>query len=301
VKPQHLGEKWRYLPLTKDRTPLKGYTKTSHPEYWEGMTGTWDDLEGWVAGGKAAMGLLAYESGLVILDCDDKAVFETTGNTAKMVHYHGINDLKRVCAELGREVPPTYTVETKSGGYHLYYRQHPDWLLRSNGHREDWRVDVKASPRVFAVAPPSVGYRVVRDIPVARMPEWLARWLLRLRTNTNPVGGEGVRHLMNELRDMRDTGVDISVGGSYHAALIDNILGIVRGSQQQWNNRIYLAARQLFDVGYTAEEAEEMLMEPAAPWNERETYNLRRTVGSAWTGHLNKEYGDAHWTYRNEL
>lgn len=301
MKPQHLGEKWRYLPLTKDRTPLKGYTKTSHPEYWEGITGTWDDLEKWVSGGKAAVGILACESGLVIVDCDVKKVFESVGNTAGMVEYHGINDLKRVCEELGHVVPPTYTVESKSGGYHLYYRQHPDWPLRSSGHRENWHVDVKASSRVFAVTPPSVDYHVIRDIPVARMPEWLARWLLRLRTNTNPVGGESVRRRMNELRDMRDTGVDLNVGGDYHAILVDHILGIVRDSQQQWNNRIYLAARQLFDVGYTAEEAEEMLTKPAAPWNERETYNLRRTVGSAWTGHLNKEYGDDHWTYRHEL
>ena len=300
VKPTHLDPAWRYLPLTADRTPIRGYTKDSHPDYWQGITGTWEELLAWTAQG-GAMGLLARESGLVVLDCDNKVVMRANGNTATMGYEHGITHLTRVCHELGHDVPPTYAVKTKSGGYHLYYRQHPDWQVRSQGHREDWHVDVKASASVFVVAPPSRSYEVVRDLPVAEMPEWLARYLMRLRSHTQPVGGERARELMREIRDARESGVDLQRGATLHDQWLGWTLDLVRHSQKAWNNRIYVTARQLFDVGYSQEEAEDMLLVAAEPWNRREQHNVRRTVASAWNGHLTKTYEDRHWTYQHEL
>lgn len=299
-QPSHLNPSWRYLPLTADRTPIRGYTKDSHPDYWRGLQGSWADLCTWTGKGDA-MGLLVRESGLIVLDCDNKAVFETTGNTAVMTRKHGITDLVRVCRELGHQVPPTYTVQTKSGGYHLYYRRSEDWPIRSHGHREDWHVDVKASASVFVVAPPSPSYRVIRDLPVAEMPEWLSRYLLNLRTRTHPVGGERARELMTNIRDLRDEGIVVERGTGLHDQWLKWTMELVSHSQQAWNNRIYVTARQLFDVGYTQEEAEDMLLVAAEPWNKREQYNVRRTVASAWNGHLTKTHGDRHWTYQHEL
>lgn len=295
--PAHLDPSWLYLPLTKDRTPIKGYTKKSHPDYWAGATATWEELTTWTGDGKA-MGMLVRESGLVVIDCDNKAVFETEGNTAALVYRHGITHLTKLCQDLGHEVPPTYTTRTKSGGYHLYYLQNPDWPLRSSGHRENWHVDVKASPSVFVVVPPSPGYEVIRDLPLAMIPEWLARYLMRLKSHTNPSGGERARELMQRIQDTREAGICVDRGTDLHAEWLGWALDLVANSQQAWNSRIYVTARQLFDVGYTAEEAEDMLLVAAMPWNEREQHNVRRTVGSAWNGHLEKVHGDQHWTYR---
>lgn len=296
----HLGEQWRYLPLTKDRTPIKGYTKSNHPEYWAGFTVPWEELLDWTSDGKS-MGMLVRESGLVVLDCDNKAMLETEGNRGGLVYRHGITHLTEACRSLGHEVPPTYSVRTKSGGYHLYYLQNEDWPLRSSGHRENWYVDVKASQYVFVVVPPSPGYEVIRDLPPAVMPEWLARYLMRIKHHTQPAGGEKARELMNKIKDTREAGLSLDKGTSWHDQWLGWTLDLVSNSQEAWNNRIYVTARQLFDVGYTQEDVEDMLLVAAKPWNEREQHNVKRTVGSAWNGHLTKAHGDRHWTYPHEL
>lgn len=302
-KPANIHESWRYLPLTADRTPLKNYRRDSHPEYWAGISGTWDDLVEWTTDGKA-MGLLTHESNLVVIDCDQKTTFDVSGNSARPVQHHGIDDLKRVAAELGETITPTFTVHSKSGGYHLYYRANDDWPVRSRGHRDGWIIDVKASPRTFVVTVPTAGYTVVRDLPVATIPEWLARFTFQLKARTEPLGGRVVREKMMEIREIRDNpNGTMTSGGELYERWKTLTLELVTESSDHggWNDRIYVTARQFFDVGIDADEAAELIAEAAKPWNQRELHNVQRTVASAWDGHVRDSGGAAYWAYGREI
>jgi putative DNA primase/helicase len=79
-------------------------------------------------------------------------------------------------------LPDTYTVETGSGGLHLYLRL-PDGMLFSNWQRRDDLpgLDIRCDGGQV-VAPPSLHhsgkrYRVLSEAPIAPAPEWVLAWL----------------------------------------------------------------------------------------------------------------------------
>lgn len=267
--------------------------------YWSGAWAGWEDLQGSVDAGRG-IGLLPERSRLVVLDCDvrqrDGDGFVKVGDGrakwAGGVVQRGIDDLLRVAAGLGQALPATWTVQTKSGGLHLYFRCAPG-AMRSSGHREGWCVDVKASGNTWVVAPPTPGYTVADRSAVALMPGWLAQWLNRDLANvTEPLGGRARAERGRELRDHRQR---VRHGAGFtereksrrlaelSAVWIDDVLLRVAEANMYggWNNEIYQAVCSLQDVGVDDREIREKVMEAAAPWDERERRAAERTVASA--------------------
>lgn len=296
--PENLDPSWRYLALSPDRVPLKGMTATAAPGYWEGLDADWPSISAWVAEGNA-VGVMPERSGLVILDCDTAKEWQATGNSARMVRQHGINDLTRVASEICQELSPTFTVQTKSGGYHLYYLQNPLCPVFSRGHREGWRIDVKASKNTFAVAPPTPGYSVVRDLPVAELPLWLAQWIQGLYKALQPLGGDGQRRRMGVALAMK---AQLVMGGNDQETNLFHqwcqaMLSVVSASNQYggWNNAIYLTAHEFFDVGLGVDDVLPMILEAASPYDKSQERAVVTTVESAWRKHADGDvYGYTH-------
>ena len=79
-----------------------------------------------------------------------------TKNSAVFTEEHGIDRLNRVAAGRGKELPPTYTVRSPSGGLHLYYGQNEHCLVRSHGHRPGWLMArLKSAPKLTSGIPRS--------------------------------------------------------------------------------------------------------------------------------------------------
>jgi hypothetical protein len=267
--PAHRDPRWRYFPIRE--TPTR--SRKASPGYWEGAAADWEDLTGSVTCGYR-IAILPERSGLAILDCDVRGVWELAGSsTAVLREHHGIDDLHEVAAGRGKEIPATYEVSTPSGGVHLYFAQNPHCRVTSRGHREGWLIDVKASPNTYAVAPPTADYEVVHDLPAAVLPYWLARHIrgLGLRMGGGHSAGRQVSGAEAPLTDPMREGILVFVAES--------------NSQGGWNNCIYWAANRFFEAGELLEETLAVLLEAAAPWNETEQRRARATVESAWQRH----------------
>lgn len=329
--PAHRDPAWRHLVLRRavgdkprrplyrlpgnltDGTPTEKVKVKQARDYWEGYEASWDSLLEGVQVHGYDIGLCPDPNGLVVLDCDVKQYDPETGwvaqpdgslKLAPFVEKRGIDDLARVVAELGHDPAElaTYTVRTKSGGHHLYYRKNPHYPLRWTGHRHEWRVDVIAenggSNRSWIAAPPTPGYRVVRDLPVAKLPDWLGAWLVDLHSNTEPLGGARRRQLSAAASAVRAgltaSGARLSgaaaPGGdlaALYAHYYDLVLkGVALANRYGgWNCEIYNAAHLLFETGVPLDEATPDLLRAAAPWNEREERVAVTTIESAWGKH----------------
>ena len=286
-RPAHLDPAWRYVPLNEDRKPIMKVE--DDPRFWEGAEADWESFQDWVEA-EGTIGILPEKSGLVILDCDARREFDVDGNSAKLAVRHGIDDLKRVAAEHGENVVPTFTVKTKSGGFHLYDRQNPQLPVTSKGHRDGWRVDVKASRNSYAVSPPSVGYTVVRDLEAAVLPLWLASWICTVNQSTLPTGGARMAERMERARHAKIDVLAHGSGSSMFEMWCLALLGVVEDAARHggWNNAIYTTAREFFDVGIDEEHVLDMIMHATPPWDDKGADMIARTVSSAWRGHLDK-------------
>lgn len=287
ARPEHLDPAWRYTPLNEDRQPVSSIR--NDPRFWEGVEADWDGFTSWAADGNA-IGILPERSGLVIIDCDHHKNWDIVDGTARLVAEHGINDLTRIAHEQNETIPATFTVSTKSGGYHLYYRQNPLLAVTSKGHREGWLIDIKASKNTYAVAPPTEGYQVVRDFPVAELPLWLASWIATLNRNTKPVGDSAVTQKFADAKAWKIDIQELGSGSSLFDAWCTAMLGAVITAAEHggWNNAVYRVAREFFDVGISEADALAMIMTATPPWDAKGSETLARTVASAWRGHREK-------------
>lgn len=98
-------------------------------------------------------------SGIVVVDIDNKPGVDLSAMMARF--------------------PDTYTVQTPTGGFHLYY-EHPGWRVKTSAGEFAPGVDVRADGG-YAAAVGSRGrngreYEVSRDIPIAPFPEVLEAW-----------------------------------------------------------------------------------------------------------------------------
>ena len=72
-----------------------------------------------------------------------------------------------------KEFPETYTVQTPSKGYHLYYQYAPGFTVSANAYPIFPNVDIRGD-QGYVVAPPSIlpngKYEVIKNIPLAPFP-----------------------------------------------------------------------------------------------------------------------------------
>jgi hypothetical protein len=307
----------RYLPLrrasadgSRARGPLTPLPENLGPEASEAerhmARGCWAGVEldaAGLAGVMAAgwdVGVLAAASGLVIVDCDVKTYdadgWVVTGGTAvraQAVVKHGIDDLRREVERMGHTMAElaTYTVRTKSGGYHLYYRTNPEYPLTTRHHRQDWRVDVIASPNSWVAAPPTEGYQVVRNGAVAQLPDWLAVFLYGVNASLPPLGARvaAVAGAVGSGPGGGPVRPGESLLARHRRMLLEEVaLANLAGG---WNSAIYRVARGLLDAGYDERDVREAVMGAAAPADEREERKADATITSALRGYQRDGHG----------
>lgn len=96
-------------------------------------------------------------SGLTVIDIDAK---EDQANADRMLALF----------------PETYTVQTPSGGYHLYYQYAEGFTVSANAYPQYPNVDIRGEAG-YVVAPPSTTdkgeYKIIKDIPIAPFPTQL--------------------------------------------------------------------------------------------------------------------------------
>lgn len=113
-----------------------------------------------------AVGVVANRAGLIVVDVDVKDARP------------GIATMLELQAELG-ELPQTRTHRTRSGGWHLLFRD-PGGVRSAQGSLRGARraapaVDIVAGRALIRWAPGTPGYRVARPGPIAELPPaWIA-------------------------------------------------------------------------------------------------------------------------------
>lgn len=283
-------------------------------QYWQGIRFTWEEAVGIVSGelnwpyafkGRKDFGLSPRLNDLVVLDCDTKTGYVTraqTGlrgarfGTVGVQRIRGIDDLALLCASLGHDLSElaTYTVATPSGGLHLYFHQSYETPIETTSHhREGWLIDVIASENNWVAAPPTPGYRVVCDYPVATMPDWLAEALNGVNDRFDPVGGkqrqaadsrvaELRREVSRQERTLAPGGTNLI--GKWVAAQLQLIR--IANDNGCWNLTIYQVAKDLARFGWDYDSIETVILAAAQPWSDREERNAIATIRSGWNNLL---------------
>lgn len=197
------------------------------------------------------IGVCPDHAGWIVVDLDVSAEKDGTGTWAKL------------CAENGWR-DDTYTVETPSGGRHLYFAGSGP----STAGKLGTGIDTRGAGGYVLVPPSRVNskpYRVLRNHDLAAIPSGVE---VALATGAN-----AVRASLEEL----DTGAAIARGRSL---LIDlTRRGAVAVAGRGGNSRTYALACELLNLGLSPEMAREMLTDiwnPACvpPWSDDELRDI---------------------------
>ncbi|GAA3637038.1 bifunctional DNA primase/polymerase [Microlunatus ginsengisoli] len=134
------------------------------------------------------IGIACGPSRLAVIDTD-RAKPGVTGPEPWATHKIRSGDA--VLAELarGRDLPPTWTVATPSGGFHRYYRIPAGVELGNTAGRLGWLIDTRGRGG-YVVAPPTrllTGRYTRLDSPnPALLPDWLVELLTRPDRSAQP-------------------------------------------------------------------------------------------------------------------
>ena len=163
------------------------------------LRGNWQDLattdadriRSWWARQPYNVGIACGESGLVVIDLD----VAHDGRSGLDGPVSGTDALERLCRALGQRYPgATYTVDTQSGGTHLYFTA-PKTPVRNSAGRLGPLIDVRADGGYVVGDGSRIGGRAYTArggvLPLALpLPAWIARLLTE--EPALPGGGRGV-------------------------------------------------------------------------------------------------------------
>ncbi|GAA1858769.1 bifunctional DNA primase/polymerase [Pseudonocardia ailaonensis] len=167
----HAARGWRVFPLrTNDKRPAIRDWETRASTDPARIRRAW-------ARGPFGIGVACGPSGLVVIDLDTPKP-----DAARPAAWDqpGIRDGADVLAALAEqhcaEVPlETYSVQTASGGEHLYFTAPDGAQIRNSAGRLGWLIDVRAAGGYVVAAGSVVRSRRYRaaDAPVADLPQWI--------------------------------------------------------------------------------------------------------------------------------
>ncbi|WP_410659485.1 bifunctional DNA primase/polymerase [Amycolatopsis sp. lyj-112] len=166
--------------------PLRPNSKIPAITRWEARATRDEDkiCKWWPDKSRSNIGVACGPSGLLVLDLD-AAHGPVPPRWAALGVEHG-RDVVALLAARARQPDPvdTFTVATPGLGEHRHFLRPPGAELRGTagdrGRGLGWRVDTRGAGSVIT-APGSVGgvdgtlvpYTVVRDVPIAVLPDWL--------------------------------------------------------------------------------------------------------------------------------
>src|SRR5215217_1644383 len=88
--------------------------------------------------------------------------------------------------ELPHELPETLTIQTRSGGRHFYFN-YVEGINNSPGELPN-EIDVRGEGG-YVIVPPSEGYKVLNQAPIADAPQWLLEMLRAKKKHSPGAGG----------------------------------------------------------------------------------------------------------------
>ncbi|RCW46843.1 bifunctional DNA primase/polymerase-like protein [Halopolyspora algeriensis] len=172
----HLAEqRWAVLPL------LPGSKRPAVRQWEQRATTDPDRITRCWQHAAYNIGLACGPSGLVVVDCDEPEHGQALPDHWQTLGLRsGAEILTRLARRAGEPLPPTYTVATPSGGWHLYFLVPAAAGLRNTAGTLGPLLDTRAAGG-YVVAPGSVldqgAYELYDDTDPARLPGWLAQAL----------------------------------------------------------------------------------------------------------------------------
>lgn len=171
----HATRGWRVFPLAPGhKTPRRQLTD------WE-TKATTDPARierWWATHRRDNIGIACGPSGLVVIDLDTAKPSDTPPEQWADAA-GGADVLEQLATERAIQLEHTWTVDTPSGGRHLYYRAPAGRELRNTAGRIGWRIDTRAAGG-FVVATGSVIDRRRYELADSTAPIELPAWLLEL-------------------------------------------------------------------------------------------------------------------------
>lgn len=240
----------RVFPVGSDkapRTPNGFHDATTNVEIIGAWT--WDGMIG-----------VAIAPGTFVLDVDPR-----NGGDKTLALFKG----------QGKELPPTRTVRTKSGGFHYLFGVPDAVTLRG---KLGPGVDIKKAGKGYVVTPPSQGYKLINADAIAAAPEWLLEEL----------------HVP-EVLDGSDEASEPKFfpwedGTPYGMAAMEREMGRLittrEGGRNDALNKAAFALAQLAAGGELSRKAALTAMSEAAPRIGLDFEECRATIESGWKAGL---------------
>ena len=163
--------------------PVLPYTKIPAVRDWENQATTSQEQIGawWAIGRAYNVGIACGPAGLLVIDLDTGRGQPPPARWSALGVASGADVFAILAARAKRPLPDdTYTVQTPSGGAHIYYRAPEGTSLRNTAGALGWRVDSRATGGYVLAAGSALrvdgritAYQVVRDVPAVPLPAWL--------------------------------------------------------------------------------------------------------------------------------
>ncbi|WP_431428829.1 bifunctional DNA primase/polymerase [Actinophytocola sp.] len=204
------------------------------------------------------IGVATGPSGLHVLDLDAAHGEDPPPRWAGA--RHGRDVLARLADQAGQPLPSdTYTVQTPSGGFHLYFRIPQVLNLRNTVARLGWRVDSRGGGG-YVVAAGSLlthgRYTVANDHSIASLPDWLIPLLRPPRLVVHPTVAW---HRLGPVSEVRKD--------AYLTRIHDNVAATPEGYRHDTLVRAAFTLGRLAQGGdMTLEEARACLRDAVARW-----------------------------------
>jgi hypothetical protein len=267
--------------------PAAGYTDASHQFHGWGETATNDPnqvVQFWTrVDPMANIGIACKPSRLLVIDLDRaKEPWKLKGTDWEYLHggygplVHGMELWEEmIWKEADGAWPTTYTVQTGSGGLHLYYRWPDCWPKTSQASPVKGLIDVRGNGGQWGGYVLGAGsltasglYEVITDTDIGLPPEW-------------------IRHLVAEkpvVKPKRFTGIR-QPGAISWSGLVDSVRNAGEGNR---NNALLWASRAMCGDGATEQEAKDTLG-PAASEAGLGAFEIERTIESGFRAQRHKE------------
>lgn len=204
------------------------------------------------------VGIACGPSGLHVIDLDDAHGHEPPEEWAGA--RHGRDVLARLAKVAGEPYPShTYTVQSPTGGLHLYFRAPDEPELRPTVARLGWRIDTRGAGSYIIAAGSARAeglYVALNRAPIAPLPDWL---VTRLTPPPRPDPAEFVP------RQDRHTVGELARAAAYVDRVADNIARARSGERRDTLNKAAFTLGRLIAGGDVAEgDARAALHEAAA-------------------------------------